>query len=44
MELTKAIAKLEADKNISDADKKAQIEKLEAEKTAYEQKLKSTQS
>lgn len=44
MELTKTIAKLQADKNISDADKKAQIEKLEAEKTAYEQKLKSKQS
>ncbi|MDN5926047.1 MAG: phosphonate ABC transporter substrate-binding protein [Hyphomicrobiales bacterium] len=44
MELTKTIAKLEADKNISDADRKVQIEKLEAEKTAYEQKLKSKQS
>jgi phosphonate transport system substrate-binding protein len=44
MELTKTIGKIQADSKISDADKKAQIEKLEAEKAGYEAKIKSTQS
>ncbi|WP_342640432.1 phosphonate ABC transporter substrate-binding protein [Rhodoligotrophos ferricapiens] len=44
MELTKTIAKVQADTSLSEADKKAQIEKLEAEKAAFEEKLKSTQS
>ena len=43
MELTKTIAKIEADASISDADKKAQIEKLEAQKAEYEAKLKAKQ-
>lgn len=43
MELSKSIATIEADASISEADKKAQIEKLEAEKAGYEEKLKTTQ-
>ncbi|WP_137391058.1 phosphonate ABC transporter substrate-binding protein [Rhodoligotrophos defluvii] len=44
MELSKSIAKIQADTSLSEADKKAQIEKLEAEKAAFEAKLKSLQS
>ncbi|HEY4193170.1 MAG TPA: phosphonate ABC transporter substrate-binding protein [Mesorhizobium sp.] len=44
MELSKSISLLESDASLSDADKKAQIEKLEAEKAGYEQKLKANQS
>jgi phosphonate transport system substrate-binding protein len=43
MELTKTIAKIEADATLSDADKKAQIEPLEAQRAEYEAKLKSIQ-
>lgn len=41
MELTKSIAKIEADASLSDEEKKAQIEKLEAEKAGYEAKIKA---
>ncbi len=41
MELTKAKAKIEADANLSDADKKAKIEKIDAEKAGYEAKIKA---
>ena len=44
MELTKSIAQAEADATLSEADKKARIEKLEAERAAFEQQLKATQS
>jgi phosphonate transport system substrate-binding protein len=44
MELAKKIAKVKSDKQLSDADKKTQVEKLETEKAAIEKKLKSTQS
>ena len=43
MELTKTIAQIEADASLSDADKKAKIEPLEAQKTEYETKLKTIQ-
>jgi phosphonate transport system substrate-binding protein len=43
MELTKKIAKIKADGQLSDADKKAQIEKLDVEKSDIEKKLKSSQ-
>ena len=41
MELTKAKAKVEADANLSEADKKAKIAKIEAEKAGYEAKIKA---
>ena len=41
MELSKKIAKVKSDHQLADADKKAQIEKLEAEKTDIEKKLKA---
>ncbi|MFE0018938.1 phosphonate ABC transporter substrate-binding protein [Mesorhizobium sp. NPDC059054] len=41
MELAKAQAKIEADANLSEADKKAKIEKIEAEKAGYEAKIKA---
>lgn len=41
MELAKAQAKVEADANLSEADKKAKIEKIEAEKAGYEAKIKA---
>lgn len=44
MELTKAIAKIEADDKLSAEEKKAQVEKLQAEKVAYEEKIKANQS
>lgn len=44
MELTKSIAKIEADTALSDADKKAQIDKLAAQKAEYEEKIKANQS
>lgn len=44
MELTKKIAKIKSDKQLSDADKKSQVEKLETEKAVIEKKLKSTHS
>ncbi|HMM63000.1 MAG TPA: phosphonate ABC transporter substrate-binding protein [Mesorhizobium sp.] len=44
MELTKTIAKIEADDKLSAEEKKAQIEKLQAEKAGYEEKIKSNQS
>jgi phosphonate transport system substrate-binding protein len=43
MELTKEIAKIKADSRISEADKAAQIKKLEAQKSDIEKKLKSSQ-
>lgn len=43
MELTKTIAQVEADASLSDADKKAKIEPLEAQKAQYEAKLKEVQ-
>ncbi|HWK68102.1 MAG TPA: phosphonate ABC transporter substrate-binding protein [Rhizobiaceae bacterium] len=43
MELTKSIATIKSDASISDAEKKAKIEKLEAEKARYEEKLKANQ-
>ena len=43
MELSKKIAKVKSDHQLADADKKAQIEKLEAEKTDIEKKLKASQ-
>ncbi|MFU0507526.1 phosphonate ABC transporter substrate-binding protein [Pseudaminobacter sp. NGMCC 1.201702] len=43
MELTKAIAQIEADASLSDADKKAKIEPLEKQKAEYEAKLKNLQ-
>lgn len=42
MELTKSIAKVKSDGKLSEADKKAQVEKLEAEKTVFEKKLKAS--
>lgn len=44
MELSKAIAKIKADEKLSDAEKKAEIEKLEAQKADFEAKIKSKQS
>ena len=45
MELSKSIAKIKADVKLSDAEKKTQIDNLEAEKARYEAKIKkSTQS
>ena len=41
MELTKAKVKVEADANLSEADKKAKIAKIEAEKAGYEAKIKA---
>lgn len=41
MELTKSKAKIEADANLSEADKKAKIEKIDAEKAGYEAKIKA---
>lgn len=43
MELTKQIAKIDSDTTLSDADKKAQIEKLAARKAEFEAKLKAKQ-
>lgn len=43
MELTKSIAQIEADASLSDADKKAKIEPLEAQKAEHEAKLKNIQ-
>ncbi|MBN8972727.1 MAG: phosphonate ABC transporter substrate-binding protein [Rhizobiales bacterium] len=43
MELSKKIAKVKSDHQLADADKKAQLEKLEAEKTDIEKKLKASQ-
>ncbi|MBN8983931.1 MAG: phosphonate ABC transporter substrate-binding protein [Rhizobiales bacterium] len=43
MELSKKIAKVKSDHQLADADKKAQIEKLEAENTDIEKKLKASQ-
>ena len=44
MELQKSIAKIQGDASLSDADKKAQVDKLEAQKAEFEQKLKANQS
>ncbi|MCV3240660.1 phosphonate ABC transporter substrate-binding protein [Mesorhizobium sp. ZC-5] len=44
MELTKAIAKVQADASLSDTDKKAQVEKLEAQKASFEEQIKNQQS
>lgn len=44
MELTKNIAMVEGNTSLSNAEKKAQIEKLQAEKAAYEERLEATQS
>jgi phosphonate transport system substrate-binding protein len=44
MELTKAIAKVQADASLSEADKQAQIEKLEAQKASFEEQIKNQQS
>ena len=41
MELTKSIAQVQADASLSDADKQAKIEQLEAEKAAFEERLKT---
>jgi phosphonate transport system substrate-binding protein len=41
MELTKSIAQVQADASLSDADKQAKIEQLEAEKAAFEDRLKT---
>jgi len=41
MELTKSIAKIQADAALSEEEKKAQIEKLEAERAGYEAKIKT---
>jgi phosphonate transport system substrate-binding protein len=43
MELTKSIAQVQADASLSDADKQAKIETLEAEKAAFEGRLKTIQ-
>jgi phosphonate transport system substrate-binding protein len=43
MELTKKIAQIEADASLSDADRKAKIEPLEAQKAEYEARLKTLQ-
>lgn len=43
MELTKSIAQIEADASLSDADKKAKIAPLEAQKAEHEAKLKNIQ-
>lgn len=43
MELSKKIAKVKSDHQLADADKNAQLEKLEAEKTDIEKKLKASQ-
>jgi phosphonate transport system substrate-binding protein len=43
MELSKSIAQIEADTSKSDEEKKAEIEKLEAEKAGYEAKIKSAE-
>jgi phosphonate transport system substrate-binding protein len=40
LEITRAQAKVQADGKLSDADKKAQIDKLEAEKARYEEQIK----
>jgi len=44
MELSKSIAKIQGDASLSEADKQAQIEKLEAQKAEFEEKLKANQS
>lgn len=44
MELAKSIAKIEADDKLSAEEKKAQVEKLQAEKAGYEEKIKNNQS
>jgi phosphonate transport system substrate-binding protein len=44
MELSKSIAKIKGDASLSDADKQAQVEKLEAQKAEFEEKLKANQS
>lgn len=44
MELSKSIAKVKSDDKLSDDEKKAQIEKLEAQKAEFEAKLKASQS
>ena len=41
MELTKAIAKVEADEALTADAKKAEVDKLSAEKATYEAKIKS---
>ncbi|MEH6718732.1 MAG: phosphonate ABC transporter substrate-binding protein [Aurantimonas endophytica] len=43
MELSKSIAQIEADTSKSDEEKKAEIEKLKAEKAGYEAKIKSAE-
>lgn len=43
MELSKKIAQIQTDASLSDADKKAQIDPLEAQKAEFETKLKSVQ-
>ncbi|MGB3900493.1 MAG: phosphonate ABC transporter substrate-binding protein [Mesorhizobium sp.] len=43
MELTKKIAQIEADASLTDVDRKAKIEPLEAQKAEYEAKLKTLQ-
>lgn len=43
LELTKAIAQIEADTSLSDADRKTKIEPLAAQKAGYEAKLKTIQ-
>lgn len=44
MELAKSIAKIEGDDKLSAEEKKAQVEKLQAEKAGYEEKIKNNQS
>ncbi|MBS3650559.1 phosphonate ABC transporter substrate-binding protein [Pseudaminobacter sp. 19-2017] len=44
MELSKSIAKIKGDASLSEADKQAQVEKLEAQKAEFEEKLKANQS
>ncbi|MDH7797120.1 MULTISPECIES: phosphonate ABC transporter substrate-binding protein [unclassified Beijerinckia] len=44
MELTKTIAKIQGDTKLSAEEKKAQLDKLEAEKAGYEARIKSSQS
>ena len=41
MELTKAIAKVEADEALTADAKKAEVDKLSAEKATYEAKIKA---
>jgi phosphonate transport system substrate-binding protein len=44
MELSKSIAKIKGDSSLSEADRTAKVQKLEADKAEFEKKLKATQS